>query len=212
MDLDYLEQEKNTTYELGYKGLIGDKLFIDLNYYFTKYEDFVVRLNGINPETGRLFSVYSNISDDKVTAQGVGLGIDYTLPGDFIVGGSYSFTDFDAEEAVVNNPNFLPSFNTPKHRFNLSIRNNNIANTNFGFNLKYRWSDAYTWQSSFGQGAIDAFSVVDLALFYQIKKLKSQVKLGASNLLNQEYKTIYGGPNVGAVYYVSWTFDQMFGG
>ncbi len=209
LDLSYLKQEKNTTYEIGYKGLLTNKLFIDLNYYHTQYKDFVVRRNGVSLQTGRVFSIYTNINEEKVTSQGIGLGLDYTLPGNFVFGGNYSYTNFDAEEAVANNPGFLPSFNTPKHRFNLSLRNNNIAKTNLGFNIKYRWSDAYTWQSPFGQGAIESFDIVDLAVFYQIKKLKSQIKLGASNLLNQEYRTVYGGPRVGSIYYVSWTFDQM---
>ncbi|MEO1653117.1 MAG: TonB-dependent receptor, partial [Bacteroidota bacterium] len=208
-NLDFIKQERNNTFEVGYKGLFGDKLFIDLSYYYTVYSDFVVRLTTISPSTGRAFLVYTNVDDD-ITSQGVGLSLEYSLPGNFKIGGNYTYTQFDADEAVANEPGFLPSFNTPENRFNLSFSNADIASTNFGFNLKYRWSQDYTWQSPFGAGEIPGFGIVDLALSYKFDKLKSSLKLGASNLFNNEYRTVYGGPNIGSIYYVSWTYDQIF--
>ena len=208
-NLNFIKQEKNSTYEIGYKGLFGDKLFIDLNYYYTRYDDFVVRLTTVSPTAGRPFLVYTNI-DDKVTSQGVGLTLEYSLPGDFKIGGNYSYTQFDADEAVENTPGFLPSFNTPENRFNLSFSNTKLAGTDFGFNLKYRWSQDYVWQSPFGKGDIPGFGIVDLALTYKINKLKSSLKVGASNLFNNEYRTVYGGPQIGSIYYISWTYDEIF--
>jgi|GEM_PF-6009488 len=41
-----LKPERNTTYELGYKGLLASgKLLIDANFYRTRYENFVERAN-----------------------------------------------------------------------------------------------------------------------------------------------------------------------
>jgi len=208
-NLDILKQERNNTIEVGYKGLIADKLFIDLNYYYTEYEDFVTRLTTVSPQTGRVFLVYTNISNAKVTSAGVGLSLEYSLPGGYQLGGNYTYTQFDADEAVERNPGFLPSFNTPENRFNISLSNSSIGKTKFGFNLKYRWSQDYVWQSPFGKGDIPSFSVVDLALTYKFDKLKSSVKLGASNLLGQEYQTVYGGPMIGSIIYISWTYDQF---
>ena len=208
-NLDFIKQEKNTTYEIGYKGLFGDKLFVDLSYYYTQYDDFVVRLTTFSLAASRAYLVYTNI-DDRVTSQGVGLTLEYSLPGDFKLGGNYSYTSFDADEAVANEPGFLPSFNTPENRFNLSFSNTSVAGTDFGFNLKYRWSQDYVWQSPFGRGDIPGFGIVDLALTYKINKLKSSLKLGASNLFNNEYRTVYGGPQIGSIYYISWTYDEIF--
>jgi outer membrane receptor protein involved in Fe transport len=208
-NLDFLVQEKNTTFEVGYKGIIANKLLVDLNYYNTTYEDLVVRITTVSPQAGRAFAVYTNIDDD-VTSNGVGLGLNYLIGKGYKAGFNYTYTSFDAEEATRNNPGFLPSFNTPENRFNISFSGSDIANSNIGFNLKLRSWDAYTWQSPFGAGAIDAKAIVDLAVTYKLKNLQSMIKLGASNLLNNGYKTVYGGPEVGSIYYISWTYDQMF--
>lgn len=210
LNLSFLKQEKNTTYEIGYKTLINKRLFIDLNVYHTEYEDLVARVTGFSSQATRVFLVYTNISDE-VTSDGAGLGVEYLFEGGYRAGVNYTYTTFDADDAVANNPGFLPSFNTPENRFNLSLSNSNIADSNFGFDIKYRWSEAYQWQSPFGQGDIDDISTVDLALLYKIKSLKSQVKIGATNLLQNEYKTVYGGPEVGSLYFLSWTFDKVFG-
>lgn len=219
-DLDYIKQEKNQTFEIGYKSLILNKLFLDLNYYHTSYEDLVTRITtvafnpamlAINPFASfKPHAVYTNI-EDKISSNGFGFGLDYLFGNGFRGGFNYTYTDFDADKAIENNPGFLPSFNTPEHRFNISLSNTDLFDTGLGFNFKYRWFDDYVWQSPFGQGDIESAGVVDLAFNYNISNLKSQVKLGATNLFQNEYKTVYGGPMVGAMYYIGWTFDEVFG-
>ncbi len=207
---DFLVQEKNTTYEFGYKGVIGGKLLIDLNYYNTTYDDLVVRLTRFDlAGSGRVYLLYTNI-DDQVTSSGVGFGLDYLIGNGFKAGFNYTYTKFDAETAVENTPGFLPSFNTPENRFNVSFSGSRIGNSNFGFNLKYRYWDEYIWQSPFGAGPIESGNVVDLAINYKIPGLSSMIKVGATNLVGDDYRTVYGGPAVGSMYYVSWTYDQMF--
>ena len=208
-DLEYLKQEKNKTFEIGYRGLFSEKLFVDLSYYNTRYEDFVVRVTTFSLDVGRAYAVYTNIADDVVTSSGIGATLNYSFNGGYNLGGNYQYTTFNADDAVENNPGFLPSFNTPENRINLSFANRDISNSGFGFNLKFRWSDEYTWQSPFGNSTIDAFSVMDLAVTKKLTGIKSIVKLGANNLLGKDYYTVYGGPSVGSIYYVSLTFDQI---
>lgn len=207
--LSKLIQEKNLTFEVGYKGLIADKLLIDMSYYTTRYDDLVSRITTFSPAAGRVYAVYTNI-DDQVRSNGFGIGLDYLLGNGYRAGVNYTHTTFDADQAVANNPGFLPSFNTPENRVNLSIGNQSVGGSNVGFNVKLKSWDAYTWQSPFGAGAIDAATVVDAAVTYKLPKMQSMIKLGASNLFNQEYRTVYGGPEVGSIYFVSWTYDQMF--
>lgn len=204
-----LKQEQNTTFEIGYKGLIAEKLFIDLNYYKTAYQDLIVRVTTIGLAAGKPFLVYTNIKDE-VTSNGFGLGLTYLINGGYKIGGNYTLTKFDDKVALENNPGFLPSFNTPENRFNLSLSNASVSGSDFGFALKFRHSDSFVWQSPFGASELDGSDVIDLALTYKLSNLSSMLKLGASNLGGKEYRTVYGGPNVGSIYYVSWTFDQMF--
>ena len=158
---------------------------------------------------GRVFSAYTNISDETVTSQGAGLGLEYRLPKGLAVNANYTYTTFDADEAVEANPGFIPSFNTPEHRLNAGLSGSRVADSHFGFDLRFRWSDDYVWQSPFGQGEIESFSVVDLAVSYEIPSIHSIVKIGAQNLARQEYRTVYGGPEVGSIYYVGFTFDEI---
>lgn len=208
-NLDYLKQEKNTTWDFGYKGLIADKLLIDFNFYHTTYEDLVVRVSTASPQAGRVYLVYTNVDED-VTSYGAGLSLEYLLPQGLRAGFNYTFTEFDADEAVENNPGFLPSFNTPQNRFNVSLSGSDVGGSNFGFNVKFKYWDDYVWQSPFGQGNIESAGIVDLALNYKLRNLRSMIKFGATNLFNNEYNLVYGGPQIGSIYYISWTYDQIF--
>lgn len=207
-DIPFLQQEKNTTWEIGYKGLINNRLFIDLNYYRAEYEDLIVRRTSISPLTGRAYAIYTNIPD-KVTSSGLGASLEYFFTKNVRGRLTYNLTIFDAEEAVENTPDFIPSFNTPKHRINASVSSSKIGNTDLGFDLKYRYWNEYVWESPFGQSPIEANGVLDAALSYKLKSLKSVVKLGINNLLNKEYTTVYGGPQIGSIYYLSWTYDGI---
>jgi outer membrane cobalamin receptor len=209
-NLNFLKQENNSSWEIGYKGVIGNKLLIDANYYHIDHRDLVVRVTTYSPDAGKAYLVYTNV-DKVVTSDGFGLGLEYILGNGYRAGFNYTWTQFDAREAVASNPGFLPSFNTPRHRMNFSLTGNNVANTNIGFDLKYKYWTQYQWQSPFGQADVPSAGIVDLALNYKWTKLKTMLKMGASNLLNNEYRLVYGGPQIGSIFYVGWTFDPVFG-
>ncbi|MEQ9165809.1 MAG: TonB-dependent receptor, partial [Fulvivirga sp.] len=42
-NIDYVQPEQLTAYEAGYKGLFGNKLLIDVNYYHNIYKDFIAQ-------------------------------------------------------------------------------------------------------------------------------------------------------------------------
>jgi iron complex outermembrane recepter protein len=207
-NLDFLRQERISTVELGYKGLINKNLLVDVHMYRNRYQDFVTRIPVYSLLVNRAYAIYTNIADD-ITSIGGGATLQYQLPSSFLVDANYSYADFDAEEAQKNNPEFVPAFNTPKHRFQVGLSNKEVG-AGIGFNVRFRWSDGYLWQSPFGQGEIDSYQVVDAAVTYKLTAARSLLKIGANNLFNQEYRQLYGGPNVGSHYYISIAFDEMF--
>jgi len=82
-----------------------------------------------------------------------------------------------------------------------------------GFNVTYRWQSEFEWQSSFTipeNGNVPAYSTTDAQVTFRLSSLKSMLKIGGSNLMNKMYIQSLGGPNIGAIYYVSLTFDEMF--
>lgn len=227
-DVPYIKPEQVQTFEVGYKGLFANKLFVDANYYYSTYNHFILNQvvmqpqhtillsdGSVNPEaaadllseeTRHLYQLYTN-STDRVSSQGATLGLSYLLPGDFTIGGNATWAEFNLRNA---DPNEIPRFNTPKWRTTMTFGNNSIGK-NAGFQVAWRWQDTFDWYGTFNQmrpGTIDAYSIVDAQFSYKVPKIKSIFKLGANNIFNKQVYQAYGSPSIGAMYYVSITFDQ----
>ncbi len=152
------------------------------------------------------FSIPTNI-DRKLTAQGFAIGLDYSLPRGYKLGGNYNWNKLDDAEQLATD-GFLAEFNTPEHKYNFSFGNRKVTDK-LGFNVSYRWQSEFLWESSFAQGTVPAIGTVDAQISYRLKEMKSIVKIGGSNLGNERYVLNYGGPTLGAIYYLSLTFDQL---
>jgi iron complex outermembrane recepter protein len=212
-DIPYVQPEQQSSFEVGYKGLIASKLLVDLNYYNTTYTNFIggqivasklpTTHQGRVVAPGSLYSPYSNSNVD-VKSQGVGLGLSYSLPKSFVINGNYNWAEFSQEEGS----EFIAGFNTPTHRLSVGVGNRKITK-NMGFNLNFRWQDAFQWQSSYGLWMVPEFGVLDVQVNYKLSSLKSMVKVGATNLGGGDYRTNLGAPFVGQQYYISITFDEF---
>ncbi|SMD35924.1 Outer membrane receptor proteins, mostly Fe transport [Reichenbachiella faecimaris] len=146
-------------------------------------------------------------ADGDIKSHGWGLQADYSLGRGYTASGNVAYNELlDDDDLVAQG--FRSSYNTPKYRFNLSLANRNVVE-NFGFSLAYRWQQAFFWDSSFGQGVVPAFGTLDAQVSYKIPSIKSIVKVGGSNVLNERYTTSFGNPRMGAIYYVSITFDEF---
>jgi iron complex outermembrane receptor protein len=124
------------------------------------------------------------------------------------LGGNVTYATFNLQNAK---PEDIPAFNTPKYRTTVTFGNAKLTD-NIGFNVAWRWQDAYDWTSTFNQmrpGRIDAFSIVDAQISYKILPIKSIIKIGGSNIFNNKVYQAYGSPSIGAIYYVSLTFDEL---
>jgi outer membrane receptor protein involved in Fe transport len=224
----YIRPERVTVFEGGYKGLINKNLMFDINYYFSSYTDFLLNQVVMEPESpvlagdgsinpaaaadllmgnSHLYQLYTNASD-RVTAQGATLGLTYALPRNYSLGANATLATFNILDA---NPNNVPGFNTPKYKTSLIFGNHKVTD-NIGFNVAWRWQDTYEWFGTFNQmrpGTIEAFSIVDAQVSYKVMPIKSVIKLGASNLFNNKVYQAYGSPSIGAIYYLSVTFDEL---
>ncbi len=248
--LEPVKPEQVQSLELGYKGLLGTNLLVDVVYYQNTYNDFiaaqfvrkaagVIDIAGMitdpsnpayvtynfDPRTEQnirnaqtlltpittigqenTFSIPTNV-DRKLTAQGFAIGLDYSLPKGYKLGGNYNWNKLsDAEQLAADG--FLAEFNTPENKFNVSFGNRKLTDK-IGFNVAYRWQDEFLWESSFAQGVVPAFGTIDAQVSYRLKEMKSLVKIGASNIGNERYVMNFGGPTIGGIYYISVTFDQL---
>lgn len=160
--------------------------------------------NGIlNGSSTNTFQIFTNF-DETVRTQGAALGLTYSLPAGYSVSGNYSWNKFLSEY----NENALNEFNTPEHKVNIQFGNRKLTD-NLGFNITYRWQESFRWESSFAIGDVPAYSTVDAQISYKMSKLKSILKVGGSNIAGKPYLQSLGGPNIGTIYYVSITFDEL---
>ncbi|WP_106791000.1 TonB-dependent receptor domain-containing protein [Aquimarina sp. Aq78] len=216
-----VEPEKITALEVGYRGKIK-KFIIDLSGYYNQYKDFISTENVIVPLYGqvgdgtlsllalqnddfKVYQAYTN-SDVDIKSFGATIGVNTRIPGDFDLGVNYTYAeqDFDKDK----DPDFMTNFNTPKHKVKATFGHTNLFE-NFGFNTSYRWSDGYFWEASFGNGDIPSFSVIDAQINYKIPKLKTTLKVGATNIGGDEYFTAFGTGFIGSQYYIGLSINNL---
>ncbi|WP_209332548.1 TonB-dependent receptor [Lunatimonas salinarum] len=235
--LPELRPEQVRSTEIGYKGLLNNnRLLIDMAYYYNVYNDFITQtavrkapgpvfpgaalstdqgaINAVNaptlltpitiPGLENTFQTYTNVDDREVRAHGAVIGITYNLPKNYTISGNYNFNRLITEFEE----GFISDFNTPEHKTNLMFGNRKLTQ-NLGFNVAYRYQTGFRWESSFAQGDVPEFHNVDAQLSYRLKDIKSIVKLGGSNIFNNRYILNFGGPTIGAIYYLSITFDEL---
>ncbi|MGB5006917.1 MAG: TonB-dependent receptor [Ferruginibacter sp.] len=210
-----VKPEAVSSFEFGYKGLLmQSKLLIDVYGYFGQYKDFLGRINTMqtttgnpaditNPSKRRNISVPLNTTD-KVKTYGFGLGIDYRLPYNFVVGANL------ASDILKDVPsNFVAYFNAPKYKTNLTVGNSGFGpGKNLGFSVAYRWQDGFYYQGDFANGNLPAVHNLDAQISLKLPKAnKSIIKLGATNLLNQYYYNAIGNSQIGGLYYVSFGYN-----
>lgn len=226
-----VQPEKVKSMELGYKALVGNKLLTEVVYYYNRFSSFITQVGVILADeadadhvaadpsltvgdpfynsmllgsSANTFSIYTNLTDE-VTTQGTAIGLTYSLSQGYQVGANYNWNKFIGGYTS----NTLNDFNTPEHKFNINFGNRKVTD-NLGFNITYRWQEAFRWESSFARGEVPAYDNLDAQVTYRLPELKSVLKLGGSNLMNKSFYQSLGGPNIGAIYYLSITFDQAF--
>ena len=164
---------------------------------------------------------------------GWGLGVDYSLGGGFTISGNYAhqvglITIRDAQGNVVKDNAGEPIverkmsnievsqkgrnfFISPENRYNITLANPRIRGGNVGFAVTYRWTDKMWVEqgTTAGDITLPSWNTVDAQVSLKMPALKSILKVGGSNIFNNYYSQGYGIAQIGGLYYVSLTFDQL---
>ncbi|MCX2745240.1 TonB-dependent receptor [Mangrovivirga sp. M17] len=231
-DFDPVKPEEIKAFEVGYKGIIGKYLYVDFAYYYNIYNNFIVQrllrkaagdidfsTNQITEQNIRnaqtllspnttpgeenTFQTYTNV-DREITAQGMALGVDYNFNRGYTLSANYNWNKLSEDLGE----EFVEGFNTPEHKYNVSFSNRKVTDK-LGFNVTYRWQEAFMWSSSFANQEVPAVGTLDAQVSLKLKSMKSTLKFGGSNILNERYVMNAGGPTLGAIYYLSITFDEL---
>jgi outer membrane receptor protein involved in Fe transport len=225
-NIGLVKPEQVHAFEVGYRSVVQNDLSVDLNAYYNIYNDFMNTARVISPYYGtvgtdssnpavqqtyqalafgdrRVYQVYTNTTA-QVSSLGFGVGLSKKVYKDFELGVNYNYAQFDFNQA--DDPSFIAGFNTPKHRIKASLGNAKVVK-NLGFNVNVRWNTEYLWQSSFGDGIVPENTVLDAQINYAFTKLKSVIKVGATNLFGSDYIQVIGAGSIGQQWFVSWTIN-----
>jgi outer membrane receptor protein involved in Fe transport len=214
-----VEPEKVAAFDIGYRGKIN-KIAIDFNAYYNKYDKFMNQKLVITPISGstnnmsgvidlatgnfQVFQLYTNTSAD-INSYGAVIGLSTIIGNGYRLGANYTYSKLDFDQT--SDPDFRAGFNTPEHKAKISFGNSK-AFKNFGFNINGRWNSSYLWEASIANAVIEEKIVVDAQINYSMPKWKSTFKLGGTNLGGKDYRSAVGAGNIGSLFYVSWTINN----
>ena len=206
-----LAPEKVRSSELGYKGLfLGKKLFLDTYAYYNKYKGFeaiqlVAQLaEDLGTDKDQYYQTYFT-TDDPVSSYGWALGLDYMTPVGILIRSNIAYNKLLES---IDSPGVEARYNTPEYRANLSVGHHAIL-PNLGFNVNFHWQNSFVWEGGFGAGEIPAFTTLDAHISYKFSPIKTTVKLGGSNMLNNYYTTSFGSAQIGGLYYISLVYEDI---
>jgi outer membrane receptor for ferrienterochelin and colicins len=172
-----LKPEQVNTWEIGYKGTLAKKLFVDINYYNGISKNFisppisefgrVLEVGGIKVThnsafagttvngivTNAQFLTYFNYGD--IRTYGLDLGINYTFNKFFNAGIKYSWFGSDITDDNIKNDanedNFVSpeekSLNAPKNRGALLLNFQNLCKEKLFANVTVRYVEQYNFYS-----------------------------------------------------------------
>ena len=212
----YLKPEHSKTWEAGYKGLLlHKKLYVNADVYLSRFSNFIAQVNMNVPNTSNPDSIpyylnekakqasyrmYSN-SKSIIDNYGFSVGANYVL-NTWTVGANTTFAQLKNTE---NKDGLEDGFNTPEWMLNLAVSKKNIVKA-LDATVSYKWQMQYYTATFLVNGTTPAYGCVDAQTTFHFPKIMSSIKVGASNLLNKYYVSYLGGPSVGGLYYVTFTY------
>lgn len=215
VNLDHVHAERITSYDVGYRYQKSGFSF-DVSAYYSIYNDKIgstdvyvpaIGLPGVTLQnflqTGS-FAVYQADSNADVDMKTYGLSAELIkkLTDKFTMNVIYDYNKLDYNPAVGST--FEAAFNTPEHNLKAGI----LGDFNkLSFNLSGRYTSEYLYEASFVDGMIDARTVLDAQVSYDVPSLKATFKVGGNNITGKEYFSVLGGGKIGSLYYASVNFD-----
>ena len=223
-ELDYVEAEKVTSYDIGYR--YNTKNFtLDVNAYYSQYENFI-GTNSVYVPAAEVVGLFMSPQGGGLTADqaiattmGAGaflqFGMDANLDVPFDTFGMsleaitklnasttmnfiYEYNELDYEQEA--NSGFELSWNTPKHRMKFGFTSKLGDGATLSANARY--NSEYYYESTFIDATIRENTVFDAKLMFGIKALDNlQFEVGGNNIAGREYVSIPGSGNIGSLYY-----------
>jgi outer membrane receptor for ferrienterochelin and colicins len=205
---DPLEPEQNTTWEFGYKGVLGDRVFVDVAHYRSRYENFMSPLaiigdpfglglagqpsgtavhaydaqgNVLNSTLGTpaLALTYYNLG--RADISGTDAGVNVVLTPRINVRGTVSLIDIEDMEVEAGREEST-ALNSPELKWTVGAGFQDFGRLTGGFTLRH--VDEYYFRSGVNRGFIPDFTTLDANVGFRLDRFNTMLNLGVSNLFS----------------------------
>ncbi len=201
-----LEPEQNTTVELGLKGALSDRLFVDISGYRSRYQNFsspfttpigdlasgIVTLddNG-DPRSGEF--TLTTVNFGKLAVIGLDLGANAYLTERIVLRGNTSL--IDAGDLKDGSGMEMP-FNTPGVIVKLGLSADDLVFSRTAIDLSARYVAEHDFREAQFGGTVPSYTVFDLGLGYQATH-GIHYRVSVQNLLGNRHREFLTGPRIG---------------
>ncbi|HWK89007.1 MAG TPA: TonB-dependent receptor [Longimicrobium sp.] len=203
-----LEPEENTTWEFGYKGVLGDRLFIDVAHYRSKYQNFMsplaiisdpfglnlagqgagVQVFAYNAAGERILNdngiapivlTYYNLGQADVS--GIDAGVNFVVSPKVSLRGTLSTISLDDMEVELGREEST-ALNSPEFKWTLGGSFQDFGGFTAGVTMRH--VQEYYFRSGINMGRIPEFTTLDANVAYRLPRFNTQLQLGVSNLFS----------------------------
>lgn len=195
--------EKIVGYELGYKGVFSNSLFVTADVYYSELTDFVTDLAvGVNPRfpAPGIYSndppalgprtIWSYVNAGHVREAGAEVGANYYFSDEWLFRANFSSYLFEVIEQNVNDV-LIP--NSPEYRVGGGVTYT-YGKGEVGVGIKY--IPTFKWAAGIFRGTIPAYAILDLSGTYSATD-NLTLSLNIANALDREHYQIFGGSILG---------------
>jgi iron complex outermembrane receptor protein len=222
-EVNPLDPEEVNSLEVGYKGVFGRRVFVDLVAYNSWYENFISPLTNVaNPATGTFAFQDGQLVDGsgflwtyfnfgEATVRGLDLGVEVQASDHLNLSGSLSLIDLaDFEQGDAQQDLLL---NVPETKLKGSATVRDLGVEGWFASLSGRWQSAYAFRSGFwdsanfyDDGEVPSRFTASLTAGYSIPETGVSIKASATNLFDTERVDVLGAPQTERLIWVSATY------
>jgi len=223
-----LEPEEVNSIEVGYKGVFGRSVYVDISAYNSWYQNFISPLTNVaSPaagtfgfEDGELVAgngfLWTYFNFGEATVRGLDAGVNVYVNKHFNVSGNFSLIDLASfEEGDATQPLLL---NVPNTKVKGSATVRDLGVDGWFVSLSGRWHSAFEfrsgrWRSAefYADGEVPSRFTAALTAGYTVPATGVKIKASVNNLFNTERPDVLGAPVTERLIWVSaqYTFDGL---
>lgn len=204
--LPALQPEENDTYEIGFKGTLGGRTFLDVTGHLSRYKNFISDTipvsdiqNGVavvGPDGAPLLEEtisFTNFGEQDVL--GIELGVHFLATDRVTLHGNLSAID----PKTLENANGLSQpFNSPETMLNVGLTASDLVRPGTRLDVDLKHVSEHTFRSGIHNGVVPAYTLVNLGLGYKASN-GIDYRITARNLFNNKHREFVTGPEIGAV-------------